>query len=166
MKRVIEFTQGKTIVLLGFYKIDTKISFADQVENAREPLNTTLPKIIHMTWLGSTLPVHKFSQNIHSYANLNPDYDIYLWLDHQAPKYFARPGNVQIKYVEDENWSTQPMMDEATNWAMKSDILRLEIVLKYGGIYTDIDTRAYRSFGELTHKIISSIGLILYEYLK
>ena len=50
--------------------------------------------------------------------------------------------------MNQETWTTRDLMDSATNYAMKSDILRLEILYKYGGIYVDIDSTALRSFGK------------------
>ena len=55
--------------------------------------------------------------------------------------------NVVVRDVAGESWSTQDLLDQATNFAMKSDVLRLEILYKYGGIYADIDSVALRSFG-------------------
>ena len=48
-----------------------------------------------------------------------------------------------------EEWNTEDLLARATNPAMRSDVLRLEILYKYGGIYADIDSVALRSFGEL-----------------
>ena len=62
---------------------------------------------------------------------------------------------IRVRDVNKETWSTRDMLDTSTNWAMKSDILRLEILYKYGGIYVDIDSVALRSFGNLTsHSLI------------
>ena len=46
-----------------------------------------------------------------------------------------------------EEWNCKDLMDQATNPAMRSDVLRLEILHRYGGIYADIDSVALRSFG-------------------
>ena len=111
--------------------------------------NETLPKIIHMTWLGSQLPFSKFLKNIQSYTVLNPEHKLYLWLDHSLPsKLFESFSNVIVKDVRSYTWETEDLLEKATNWAMKSDILRLEILYKYGGIYIDIDSTALRPFGE------------------
>ena len=48
-----------------------------------------------------------------------------------------------------EEWNCEDLLDQATNPAMRSDVLRLEILHRYGGIYADIDSVALRSFGEL-----------------
>ena len=36
-----------------------------------------------------------------------------------------------------------------TSWAAKTDILRLEILYQYGGIYTDIDSVCYKKLDSL-----------------
>ena len=46
-----------------------------------------------------------------------------------------------------EEWNCEDLLAQATNPAMRSDVLRLEILYKYGGIYADIDSVALRSFG-------------------
>ena len=46
-----------------------------------------------------------------------------------------------------EEWNSEDLLARATNPAMRSDVLRLEILHRYGGIYADIDSVALRSFG-------------------
>ena len=46
-----------------------------------------------------------------------------------------------------EEWRCGDLLAQATNPAMRSDVLRLEILHRYGGIYADIDSVALRSFG-------------------
>ena len=102
-----------------------------------------------MTWLGSPLPLHRFGPNIKSYVNLNPDYVLYLWLDHadRVPLSWRSINNLVIKDVSQEKWDTKDLLDQSTNWAMMSDIIRWEIIFKYGGIYVDVDSTALRGFG-------------------
>ena len=49
--------------------------------------------------------------------------------------------------VAGEEWNCEDLLARATNPAMRSDVLRLEILHRYGGIYADIDSVALRSFG-------------------
>ena len=102
-----------------------------------------------MTWLGSPLPLQRFGPNIKSYVSLNPDYVIFLWLDHpdKVPLSWRNIKNLVVKDVSKEKWSTRDLLDQCTNWAMMSDIMRWEIISKYGGIYVDIDSTALRGFG-------------------
>ena len=52
-----------------------------------------------------------------------------------------------LRDVAGEEWRCRDLLDQATNPAMRSDVLRLEILHRYGGIYADIDSVALRSFG-------------------
>lgn len=100
-----------------------------------------------MTWLGSPLPP-KFAPNILSYVSLNPDHELWLWLDTSPDTVNIGHKQIRVRDVNKETWTTRDMLDRSTNFAMKSDILRLEILYKYGGIYVDIDSMALRSFGK------------------
>ena len=121
------------------------------VSSARPESNTSLPPVLHMIWLGSRLPP-KFAPNILSYVSLNPDHELWLWLDTSPDTVNIKQQQVRVRDVNKETWSTRDMLDTSTNWAMKSDVLRLEILYKYGGIYVDIDSVALRSFGNLTSR--------------
>ena len=79
------------------------------------------------------------------------DYTIYLWVDH-TPHSFKEAPNLKIKNINEELWMNEDLLDACTNYAMKSDILRLEIVYIYGGIYVDVDATAHRSFGPVFSK--------------
>ena len=76
-----------------------------------------------------------------------PDYKIYLWLDH-PDSVGVKNENILVKNVKTENFKLSDLIEESTNFAQRSDIMRLEIVYKYGGIYIDIDSTALRAFGE------------------
>ena len=74
-----------------------------------------------------------------------------MWVDHavNSIKEDEKEDNLEIKDVNQVLWKNQDLLDECTNYAMKSDILRLEIIFKYGGIYVDVDAKALRSFGPI-----------------
>ena len=57
--------------------------------------------------------------------------------------------NVHIKPVNFEDFDMKDLMVECTNHAQVSDIMRLEILYKYGGIYIDCDAIALRPFGKI-----------------
>lgn len=81
-----------------------------------------IPKIIHQIWLGSPIPAKYFAW-------------MSTWMHWHGWEY---------KLWTDENIQSFPLYnqelyDKATNFGEKSDILRLELLLHYGGIYVDID---------------------------
>lgn len=82
-----------------------------------------IPKLIHQIWLGSPLP-NKYKKWQSTWQNMGPDWQYKLWTD------------ADVKELKLFN---QNFYDSETNWGAKSDILRIEILYKYGGIYVDTD---------------------------
>lgn len=81
-----------------------------------------IPKIIHQIWLGSPVPV-RYIAWMRSWTEwLGWDYK--LWTEED------------IKSLPLYN---QDLYNESTNYGEKSDLLRLELLLHFGGIYADTD---------------------------
>jgi hypothetical protein len=119
----------------------------------------TVPKVINFIWVGKPIP-DKYEQNIKRWAELNPTYQFQLWVDStllkdhratpaQESQRFTSHKNIKVidlvkdplyqkmnnrRYFEDE------LSGQAKNYAAASDILRVEILYQYGGIYFDTDT--------------------------
>lgn len=72
---------------------------------------------VHIIWLGSKVPI-KYLNNIRSYEKL---YNVQLWTE-------------PIQMINEE------LFNRAKDYALKADIMRLEILMQYGGLYTDIDS--------------------------
>ena len=66
------------------------------------------------------------------------DHLVYLWVDH-APDNIKEEKNIPICNLDAEEWMNEDLLEDCTNHAMRSDILRLEIVYRYGGLYVDAD---------------------------
>ena len=81
------------------------------------------------------------------YIQIFADYKIYLWLDH-PDRVGVKNENIVVKDVRQEEFVLSDLIEASTNFAQRTDIMRLEIVYKYGGIYVDIDSTALRSFGK------------------
>ena len=82
-----------------------------------------VPKILHFIWLGGEIPEH-YITNINDWSKKNPNFEIRTWTDEDA---------------ENFDMKNRKLFDEAENFGMKSDILRYEILYKYGGVYLDTD---------------------------
>lgn len=101
-----------------------------------------IPKIIHQIWLGSDFP-HKYRSWQQSWIDHHPQWRYYLWTDadietlRTLPDFFI--GN------------TYAYFEQATNYAERSDILRILLLHYYGGLYVDTDFEALRSFDVLHH---------------
>lgn len=103
-----------------------------------------IPKIIHQIWLGSPVPV-KYREWMNSWTEwLGWEYK--LWTNEDIKGF--------LLYNQD-------LYDEATNYGEKSDVLRLELLLHYGGIYVDIDFECVNReiFDDLNNSFDFYIGL-------
>lgn len=95
-----------------------------------------IPKIIHMIWIGDKkLSKHK-KKNIRSYRKLNPDWKVKIWTNDNLPE-------IINKYT----------YNKVSSWAAKADILRLEILYRYGGLYTDMDSRCLKPLYYLVNNL-------------
>lgn len=110
------------------YEKEEKL-FSDIYENAvaiirsrKEVDELTIPKIIHVIWLGSEIP-EKYSEWQQTWKDLE-GWEYRLWTD---------------KEVESLTLINRDLYDSSTNYGEKSDILRLEILYQFGGLYVDTD---------------------------
>lgn len=74
---------------------------------------------VHFIWLGSPLPP-KYKRNIQTFKNFG--YSVKVWTE-PMPDMINRRA-----------------FDAMRSWAGKADIMRLEILYRMGGIYTDVDS--------------------------
>ena len=84
-----------------------------------------IPKIIHFIWLGAPMP-EWYAKNIEDWKNKNPDFEVKIW------------GNEEVEEFLPE-MKTKTLYLASPSWGNKSDILRYEILKKYGGLYVDVD---------------------------
>lgn len=81
-----------------------------------------IPRIVHQIWLGSPVP-EKYRAWMQSWADME-GWEYKLWTDEE---------------VQDFKLYNQELYDQSTNFGEKSDIVRLEILNKFGGLYVDTD---------------------------
>lgn len=106
------------------------------------PTESSIPPIIHLIWLGSSIP-EKTNSAFNSWEKHHPGWEIKIWTD---------------KELVDFPWSTEHVRQafvEGDTWAEKADVLRLELLYKFGGIYSDADVVCLNSFHDL---IVQDIG--------
>ncbi|MGL4539814.1 MAG: glycosyltransferase family 32 protein [Candidatus Rhabdochlamydia sp.] len=98
--------------------------YAQNIIKARilEEETVRIPRIIHQIWLGSRVP-EKYREWMKSWVNLL-DWEYKLWTDDDVKE--------MVLY-------NQKLYDQSSNYGEKSDILRLEILWEYGGLYVDVD---------------------------
>ena len=100
---------------------------------------TTIPKKIHFIWLGSKFPLEKYYERFYkTWETLHPTWEIILWDDERVQT-----------LVEEAQLVNAKAFQMATNYGEKSDILRLEILYRFGGIYVDVDFKCLKPFDAL-----------------
>lgn len=96
-----------------------------------------IPKIIHQIWLGPKRLPDYFPRFSQMWRQLHPDWEYRLWTDAEVAHF---------------DFDLRDLYEQSTNWGEKSDILRCEILLKFGGLYIDTDFEALKPFDELIAK--------------
>jgi mannosyltransferase OCH1-like enzyme len=93
-----------------------------------------IPTTIHFIWLGSPIQeVHE--QMIETWRNIHPGYHIVIWDDAAVASFLSTEMNEFFLI--------------ASNFGMKSDILRYYILYQLGGVYADVDYECIRSIDDI-----------------
>lgn len=91
-------------------------------------IKTRIPRIVHQIWLGGPVP-ERYREWMSSWM-LDNGWEYMLWTDEN------------VKTIKLHN---QELYDKSINYGEKADILRLEVLEKYGGVYADIDYECFNS---------------------
>jgi len=94
-----------------------------------------IPKIFHFIWIGrKRYPL--LNENIQTWRNNHPNWSFFLWTDQED----LSSVGCQIRRIETLfPLKRQKIYDKIIVPAYKVDLLRLEIILQYGGVYVDVD---------------------------
>lgn len=96
----------------------------------------SIPKIIHQIWIGPNPRPSNFMQ---TWKDKHPDFEYIFWNDEE----FEKRNMV---------FACQQRINEMDEWCGKTDIMRLEILYKYGGVYIDADSICIEPIDELLEK--------------
>ena len=127
-----------------------RVALLKSVYDSKKPSNLSfcsqpkIPKIIHQIWLGpKTLP-HYFWEYKKTWEQQHPDWEYRLWQD---------------KDVENLDFELKDLFLRSSNYGEKADILRAELLDRFGGLYVDVDIECKKSFDELHEKYDFFAGL-------
>jgi len=112
------------------YDINNPSALADaglQIHNLQV---IKIPKIIHQIWIGGPVP-QEFKDFMQSWRDAHPDWEYRLWTDEDVKTF---------------GLYNQTFYDRSDNYGVKSDILKWEIIYRYGGLYVDTDYECLQSF--------------------
>lgn len=89
-----------------------------------------IPRILHFVWIGPEMPEWG-KANIARWRELNPDFDIQMHGEEALDQRFRRQWDL--------------IGDRPHSLEMKSDLIRLSVLLKTGGWYWDVDFTPFMS---------------------
>lgn len=85
-----------------------------------------------MVWIGPRRFPHR--PYLEAWRALNPDWNLVLWTE---------------ELLASEALISQPIIDQIGHIAGKVNLIRLELLARYGGVYVDADTEPLRPLSEL-----------------
>ncbi len=94
-----------------------------------------IPKIMHFIWIGNNKIPDEYLEYIKGWIENHQDYILCFWNDSNIPKLI-----------------NQEAYNNATEMAMKADILRYELLYFFGGIYVDCDFLSIKNITTLVEK--------------
>jgi len=103
-----------------------------------------IPKIIHQIWIGPKMPPSYFISFQERLKALHPDWEYHLWTDSE---------------LSSIDFELKDLIDRSTNFAEQSDLIRSELLERFGGVYIDVDIDPLMALNELHHKYDFYIGL-------
>ncbi len=147
----------------------------NRLDNLQPHIAPIIPKIIHHIWLGSPFP-DGYKSWRQSWINKHPQWTYVFWTDN--PENYqegtlvdnetilkelldsgASIGKTLVIDVRNVTLTNRSLYDSETNYGEKSDILRYEILYRYGGVYTDTDVECFEPFDILHHTYKFYAGL-------
>jgi len=86
-----------------------------------------IPRVIHRVWLGSDPMPEEFEHYGETWKQHHPDWEMRLWTDSNLP---------ELRFPE--------AFERCRNHGERSDVLRSELLARFGGLYVDTDVECRR----------------------
>ena len=106
------------------------------------PTSVLIPRVFHQIWLGPDPLPEEFARYQRTWLRQHPDWELRYWTDDHLPEGLRRSE------VYDRS---------RTPWE-RADILRLEVVLSFGGVHVDTDFECLRPLEPLIERAEFFIG--------
>lgn len=106
---------------------------------AAEQAEPTIPLRIHQIWLGDRPVPEDCRRMMATWQEQHPTWEYTLWTDESAAGILRDQPRLAAAFAA------------AENPAERSDLLRLELVLRHGGVYVDVDFECLQPLDALHH---------------
>jgi len=114
-------------------------SIKNCVTSYKKEASYKIPAIIHQIWFGGDIPANYLEWH-QQWRDFHPNWQCIQWDEASIAQEFSK------------GLYNQKLFDQAklnNNYAKMSDIVRYEILHKFGGIYVDYDVQCFSSFDPL-----------------
>ncbi|MFC1842061.1 glycosyltransferase family 32 protein [Candidatus Dependentiae bacterium] len=143
--RTKQVTEVDGIQLYKLFKRLYEKNNLTQVKPSKDP---KIPKIIHVVWINGKVDDPSVPKELEKYIvtwkEKHPDWKFKLWTDADVAKITL---------------DNQDLYENAVNFGVKSDILKYEIIYRYGGVYVDTDFESLRPLDHLHHCYDFYVGI-------
>ena len=98
-----------------------------------------IPRLIHVVWIGGKPNPHQ--DLLGSWTRLNPEWELRYWTDGTLPP-----------------MRHQRLIDKIPHWSGKVNVIRLELLHQFGGLYSDADSECLKPLDPLVEGV-RSLGM-------
>lgn len=149
-----EFFEDRDVkaVIQNFIGFCQNFEHLPQQDYSTVPAHFSIPPIIHLIWIGSDIP-KTVGDAFDSWRKHHPNWEIKVWGDTEVANFDWSSEKIQQAFIQ------------ADTWAEKADILRLEVLYKFGGIYSDADVVCINSFHDLVVQDIAFFSCFELNYV-
>lgn len=113
----------------------------------------TIPTTLHQVWVGPKSIPGELIAHARTWAATHPTWDLVLWSDHPERHEGAGPWDEVRELPPIINaWAYEHAgryVGRRAVWAARSDIVRMEIIAREGGVYADLDVMALQPMDAL-----------------
>lgn len=110
-----------------------------------------IPKIIHQIWIGPNPIPKQYALWSATWREMNAEWKYMLWTD----------DTLKARKFRWRSVINKSLFEMAPNYGEKSDILRLELLYQFGGVYVDMDFECIQSLNVLDGQCTDSMSLVL-----
>lgn len=160
------FEQKIAAPMYNFFKKFFNTHFVYQVDEAAQ---IKIPTLFHYIWLGGAVP-EEYAHFRESWFVYHPDWIFIFWTDSPANYDFGEcvltsfdeveqlladkpaPGTRIVVDVNNLKFKNNVFFNKAQNFGERSDILKWEVVYRFGGVYIDVDFESLRSLDQLNYQ--------------
>ncbi|MFB7493562.1 glycosyltransferase [Streptomyces sp. NPDC056161] len=108
----------------------------------RRPQPHVIPRILHQVWLGGRPVPEDFRRYAGTWRNHHPGWVYRLWTEHNLPPL-----------------RSAPVLHRARYFAEQADVVRLELLTLFGGVYVDMDFECLSPLDPLLDGVAAFAGL-------